>query len=98
MNHPSVDEISLASILHALGDDTRLTIAKVIYASDQPITCSQAVADIKNLAISTRSHCFKILREGGVIQSVKQGRDCLNTIRLDEIEQKFPGVLQALLA
>ncbi len=98
MEHPPINNISLASILHALGDTNRLTIAKAIYNSNSPLTCTQAVKGMTNLAVSTRSHCFKILREGGVIHSDKHGRDCLNTIRLDEIEQKFPGVLSTLLS
>lgn len=95
--HPSITNITLAEILNALGDAARLQIARNLYRTSQPLTCTQAVQNIANLPLSTRSHCFKVLREGGIIRSDKQGRECYNTLRLSEIEQTYPGLLKAVL-
>lgn len=95
--HPPLSKIEMSDILRALGDSTRLHIARTLYGADQPLTCQQAVSDIKNLPVSSRSHCFHVLREGGVILSEIQGRECLNTIRSDELEKKFPGLLKTIL-
>lgn len=93
--HPS---INLADILYALGDATRLQIARNLYAAQQPLTCTEAVQSIDDLAVSTRSHCFKVLRERGVIVSEMKGRECFNSLRQTEIERRYPGLLRAVLA
>lgn len=96
--HPSFDEITLSGILYALGDPVRLRIAQKLFAAPGPLTCSEAVSDIPGLAISTRSHCFKILREKGVLVSEVRGREHYNQLRLQEIEAKYPTVLPAILS
>ena len=96
--HPKTDDLSLPRVLHALGDPVRLRIAQTIYRASKPLTCSEAVENIDNLAISTRSHCFKLLRESGVLHSDKQGREHYNIIRTEELEEKFPGLIQSILS
>ena len=96
LQHPPT--ITLTALLHALGDPTRLHIARALFAADRPLTCQEAVKDITNLPVSTRSHCYKILREGGVIRAEKQGRACYNTLRRAEIEAQWPGLLATLLS
>ncbi len=95
--HPAIDDISMPSILHALGDPVRLQIARTLYTANKPLTCQDGVRNIAGLAVSTRSHCYNLLREGGIIRADKQGRECYNTIRREEIEHKYPGLLDILL-
>lgn len=90
------DEPKLNDILYALSDAVRFDIARTIYRSAQPLTCTQATAHIADLPISSRSHCFKILREKGIIRTDIQGREHLNSIRTQEIDARYPGLLQAI--
>ncbi|WP_206781197.1 ArsR/SmtB family transcription factor, partial [Escherichia coli] len=49
------------------------------------------------LAPSTISHHHRILRESGLIRSEKRGVAVVNSVRRDEIEARFPGLLAAIL-
>ncbi len=93
--HPSVDDIYLEGVLYALADATRLAIVRKLMSVAQPVNCS--MASPKGSPKSTLSHHYKVLRESGVIRSEKRGTEIFNSVRYDEIEKKFPGVLQAIL-
>ncbi len=97
LESPPMEMVTMASILHALGDETRLQIARNLYVAGRPLTCQEGVKGIPSLPISTRSHCYKLLREGGVMKAKKQGRECYGVLRLQEIERKYPGLLKAIL-
>lgn len=91
--HPTANQITLAGVLYALGDPARLHIVEVLaIEGEQPCSAFNC-----NLAKSTVSHHFKILRESGVIYSRKSGTQHLNSLRRDELEELFPGVLEAVL-
>lgn len=91
--HPTPDQITLTGVLYALGDPARLNIVKMLAEQgEQP--CSSLNC---NLAKSTVSHHFKILRESGVICSRKSGTQHLNSLRREDLDQRFPGVLDAIL-
>jgi DNA-binding transcriptional ArsR family regulator len=47
---------------------------------------------------STCTHHFKVLREAGVIQQRQEGTSRLNTLRRDDLEARFPGLLETVLA
>ncbi|ESA36373.1 transcriptional regulator [Leptolyngbya sp. Heron Island J] len=91
--HPNPEQITLAGVLYALGDPVRLEIVQLLAAGGE-YACSAFDCD---LAKSTVSHHFKILRESGVIYARKSGTQHLNSLRRDELEQLFPGVLNAVL-
>ena len=91
--HPGVDDITLDGILHALADPVRRNIVKAL-KDGQALNCSKTC---DKLAPSTISFHYKILREAGLIRSEKKGVEVLNTLRCDEVERKFPGLLPAIL-
>ncbi|HYG83661.1 MAG TPA: winged helix-turn-helix domain-containing protein [Verrucomicrobiae bacterium] len=95
--HPDIATVTLEDVLYALSDSVRLQIVKALHTAEQPLTCTEAAKSIEGLAISTRSHSFKILRERGVIYSRQQGRECYSTVRLEELEQRFPKVVSTIL-
>ncbi|MEL6222141.1 MAG: helix-turn-helix transcriptional regulator [Cyanobacteria bacterium J06627_8] len=92
--HPNPEQITLAGVLYALGDPARLDIVKLL-AQQGEQSCSAFTC---NLAKSTISHHFKILREAGVIYSRKSGTQHLNSLRRDDLEARFPGLLDTILA
>ncbi|MNV80509.1 hypothetical protein D3C71_1741180 [compost metagenome] len=38
-----------------------------------------------------------MLRSAGLVHTVKSGTQYLNTLRCDDLEQRFPGLLRAIL-
>jgi DNA-binding transcriptional ArsR family regulator len=94
---PSIEDVTLPGILYALGDPTRLQIALNLFNSHNALTCMAAVAGIDDLAVSSRSHHFGILRQTGIIHSEKKGRETYNSLRIQELEAKFPHVVMSIL-
>jgi DNA-binding transcriptional ArsR family regulator len=91
--HPHPKDISLAGVLYALGDPIRLEIVKVLAVKgEQP--CSGFDLGI---AKSTMSHHFRVLRESGAIYCRKEGTQHLNSLRRQELDELFPGLLDAIL-
>ena len=96
--HPSLDDISVEGILHALSDPVRAHILARILRADGAQTCS-AFLEVSNRHIpkSTLSQHFKVLREAGLIRSERAGVEMRNTSRCTEIETRFPGLIAAIV-
>jgi DNA-binding transcriptional ArsR family regulator len=92
--HPQRDEIELAAVLHALSDPVRLKIVAALASSEGEPTCGSFDVPVTK---STCTHHFKVLREAGVIQQRQQGTTRLNTLRRDDLEDRFPGLLATIL-
>ena len=91
--HPNADQITIAGVLYALGDPVRLEIVTLLAKQgEQPCSAFNC-----NLAKSTISHHFKILRESGIIYSRKSGTQHLNSLRREDLDGRFPGLLDAVL-
>jgi DNA-binding transcriptional ArsR family regulator len=91
--HPAKSQITLANVLFALSDPTRLRIVKAISEYDQMNCC-----DIElNLSKSTASRHFRVLREAGVIRMEPHGVVCNNSLRRHDLEECFPGLLDSVL-
>jgi DNA-binding transcriptional ArsR family regulator len=85
--------LDLATILHALSDPIRLLIVAKL-ADGQEHTCGSFGLPI---AKSTSSHHFRVLREAGIVQQRIDGKCRLNRLRAEQLEQRFPGLLDAVL-
>ena len=94
--HPSCEDLSLPTILYALGDPLRLRIVGQLAALDEAISCGD-IDVVKEVAKSTGSHHFKVLREAGLIRMVPQGRRVLVSLRSEDLEARFPGLLETIL-
>ncbi|MCM3136172.1 helix-turn-helix transcriptional regulator [Paenibacillus sp. RRE4] len=93
LHHPQVADIELSSVLYALSDPTRLGIvAESARSGEQP--CSHFHARVVK---STMSHHIRTLREAGVIRVRVQGTQHFITLRSEDLEERFPGLLQPLL-
>ncbi|MEH2014719.1 ArsR/SmtB family transcription factor [Nostoc sp.] len=96
--HPPLESVQVESILHALADRVRVAIFMDISASECPLTCSTFLKiHEKPIPKSTLSLHFRILREAGLIRSVRQGVEMHNTSRCKEIDSLFPGLLQSIV-
>jgi DNA-binding transcriptional ArsR family regulator len=97
--HPSIDDIRLEAILHALSDPERVKIFSEIAGAPCAMTCGVfSNAGARVIPKSSLSQHFKVLREAGLIRSEREGVEMRNTSRCGEIDQRFPGLLAAILA
>src|ERR1700751_4206279 len=96
--HPSIDEVTVEGILHALSDPVRVAIYADIVAQECSQNCSTflTVSD-KTIPKSTLSQHFRALREAGVIRGERRGVETHNTSRCTELEQRFPGLIRAIV-
>jgi DNA-binding transcriptional ArsR family regulator len=96
--HPSLEDITVEGILHALSDPIRVAIYADIVAQECSHNCSMflTVSD-KAIPKSTLSQHFKVLREAGLIRGERHGVEMHNTSRCEEIQERFPGLLQAII-
>ena len=98
LSHPQVDDIRLEAILHALSDPVRAAIFIQVASADCAQTCTAlAGAACHAVPKSTLSQHFKVLREAGLIRSERQGVEMRNTARCAEVNERFPGLLPAIL-
>jgi len=93
--HPEAGDIELTEVLFALSDPSRLAIVQQLASGSAGELNCQAVGG--DLAKSTRSHHLKTLREAGVIRSTPQGRERLISLRREDLDARFPGLLDAVL-
>jgi DNA-binding transcriptional ArsR family regulator len=94
ITHPAREQIELASVLHALSDPMRLRIVAALASGEQPVTCGSIHLPVTK---STCTHHFKVLREAGVIRQRQDGTTRLNSLRRDDLEARFPGLLETVL-
>jgi DNA-binding transcriptional ArsR family regulator len=93
LEQPAIQEVQLSDVLHALSDPTRLEIVRDL-AADGERQCGSF--DL-GLTKATRSHHFKVLREAGLTNTRLAGTARYVTLRRDELDAKFPGLVEAVL-
>lgn len=97
--HPSIEDITVEGILYALSDPIRVAIYADIATQECTHSCSAFLTiSEKTIPKSTLSQHFRVLREAGLIRSERHGVEVHNTSRCTEIEQRFPGLLWAIVS
>lgn len=93
LRHPSKKDLSLPQVLYALSDPIRLEIVQRLAQNG-----AQACGTL-NLPVSksTATHHFRVLREAGVIRMDPAGARYLNSLRKNDLDERFPGLLDAVL-
>jgi DNA-binding transcriptional ArsR family regulator len=86
-------DLELATVLHALSDPIRLKIVASL-ADDNEWTCGSFDLPI---AKSTKSHHLRVLGEAGIVSRRVDGKCRMIKLRRGEMEQRFPGLLEAVL-
>ncbi|WP_147917857.1 ArsR/SmtB family transcription factor [Ruania zhangjianzhongii] len=92
--HPDLDEVALTTVLAALSDPLRLGLVRLL---SDGVERQWGELDAP-VAKSTLSHHLKVLRSSGVTRTRDEGTRCYVHLRADDLEQRFPGLLQSLLA
>ncbi|MCX4090968.1 ArsR/SmtB family transcription factor [Nocardia sp. alder85J] len=92
--HPERDQILLENVLSALGNPLRLRIVRVLAETGER-PCGSI---LDGLSKSTLTHHWRVLRDSGVIWQRPAGRENLLSLRREDLDARFPGMLDVLLA
>jgi DNA-binding transcriptional ArsR family regulator len=95
LEHPASDDLELGAVLHALSDPQRLRIVRILAEDPEPRPCGTFGLEVSK---STATHHFRVLREAGIIEQRIGGTARFNTLRRDDLEKRFPGLLDAVLS
>jgi DNA-binding transcriptional ArsR family regulator len=93
VQHPAIDDIALPAVLHALSDPMRLRIVREL-AETGACNCGAFSVPV---AKSTLSHHLKVLREAGVTLTEPEGTQRVVSLRAEDLNARFPGLLDAVL-
>jgi DNA-binding transcriptional ArsR family regulator len=96
LTHPDLADVELSGVLFALSDPSRLDLVRQL-AEQGPLTVAQCQATDPDVPKSTFSHHLKTLREAGLIRNEPAGRQRTITLRRAELDERFPGLLSAVL-
>ncbi|AHM78646.1 Transcriptional regulator, ArsR family protein [Klebsiella pneumoniae 30660/NJST258_1] len=93
-NHPEREQIRLENVLSALGNPLRLEIIRTL-ADGSELSCNALRQE--EVAKSTMTHHWRVLRDSGVIWQRPQGRENMISLRREDLDARFPGLLDTLL-
>lgn len=93
--HPNPDQISLANVLAVLGDQTRLAIVCYLARNEGvAMSCGQFLDFGSKTNLSY--HLAK-LREAGITKTEVSGTSRLISLRRDDLDSRFPGLLDSIV-
>ncbi|KHN51895.1 ArsR/SmtB family transcription factor [Pectobacterium fontis] len=92
--HPVPDEFTLERVLYALSDPVRMEIVRHLAAKGEA-TCSELDGGRPKSSVS---HHFRVLRDSGLLHTTSSGTTHINRLRRNEMQQRFPGLLDAILS
>jgi DNA-binding transcriptional ArsR family regulator len=95
-SHPAMSAIALPAVMQALSDPCRLAIVReLLDAKGRALACNEVRL---NISKATRSHHFEVLRAAGMIRTKMDGTKCMTSLRLSELNKRFPGLLKLIAA
>jgi DNA-binding transcriptional ArsR family regulator len=92
--HPPRDQIQPHDLFAALGHPLRLQVVHTLAEVGEQ-RCGSLVPGVPT---STLTHHWRVLREGGVIWQRPSGRELMLSLRRQDLDARFPGLLDAILA
>lgn len=96
LDQPATRDLELTTVLQALGDPMRLRIVRELAGcEDGERTCGSIDLGISK---ATRSHHFRVLREAGITNTRVEGTHRHVSLRRADLDERFPGLLDAILA
>ncbi|MFD2205520.1 ArsR/SmtB family transcription factor [Kiloniella antarctica] len=93
--HPSLEEMELSVIFNALSDPLRRHVIGELAVAPRETerTCASFKLPVSK---ATLTHHFRILREAGFIRQVNRGNSRAACLRMEDIDLKFPGLLDLI--
>jgi DNA-binding transcriptional ArsR family regulator len=95
LDAPALDVVDFGAVLAALADPLRRQVVVALLKRGGEHACSSFGLPV---AKSTRTHHWRVLREAGLIRQRDLGNGSAVSLRRDEIDERFPGLLDAVLA
>ncbi|MFG2222287.1 ArsR/SmtB family transcription factor [Streptomyces sp. NPDC048644] len=98
LRNPPAQDIRITDVLEALSHPLRLLVVQRLAAHEregQETSCGEVLPEISK---STASHHWRVLRESGVVHQHRDGRRLLLYLRRADLDARFPGVLDGILA
>ncbi len=94
IRHPEVDALDLATIMRTVGDPVRLAIVREL-RDGRERACGDLQATL-GIPASTGSYHLKLLREAGVTRTRAEGTTRWISLRREDLEARFPGLVAVL--
>ncbi|MFD6895493.1 ArsR/SmtB family transcription factor [Rhodococcus sp. NPDC060086] len=93
---PPAEAIRLERVMGVLAEPLRLTVVRRLLLSSEEFdqTCGWFGFDRPK---STLTHHFKALREAGVITQRQYGLERRSRVRLEDLNARFPGLIDLVL-
>jgi DNA-binding transcriptional ArsR family regulator len=92
--HPLTSAFDLPTIMRTVGDPVRLEIVRIL-ADDRARPCTE-VSTAMGLPVSTCSYHLRLLREAGITRTRAEGTQRLISLRRDDLDERFPGLVDVL--
>lgn len=81
--HPDREALRIEAVLAALDHPVRLRVVRELAANEE-MTCGEVLPDV---AKSSASHHWRVLREGGVVEQRREGRHLYLHLRRADLVQ-----------
>jgi DNA-binding transcriptional ArsR family regulator len=94
---PARDDLDLPGVLAALADPARLATVRLLSEAGEE-SCARILEESQlSCSKSTMSHHLKVLREAGLTRTRVEGARRYVSLRREDLEARFPGLLDAVL-
>ncbi len=94
LHHPKREDLRVEAVLFALADPVRLDIVRQLDDGHADMACLAFELPVSK---STSTHHFRVLREAGLIRQDRHGTEIRNSLRREDLDARFPGLLAAVL-
>ncbi|WP_127503003.1 ArsR/SmtB family transcription factor [Actinoplanes solisilvae] len=91
--HPDPDEMNLTEVMSALSDPIRVGLIRLLSDGEER-GWGLLRAPVSK---STLSHHLRVLRSAGLTRTRMEGTRCFVVLRRDDVQSRFPGLLDAVL-
>jgi DNA-binding transcriptional ArsR family regulator len=86
--------LDVVTVLHALADPVRLEMVRQLADCKSELSCGQIEVPVTK---STATHHLKVLTGAGITAEREQGTRKFVSLRCEELEARFPGLLASVL-
>lgn len=84
----------ITTLLQALADPVRMEVVRILANAPGPVSCGNFGVGVTK---STLTHHFRVLRDAGVIDGRYVGTRKLISLRREDVDSAYPGLLASLL-
>jgi DNA-binding transcriptional ArsR family regulator len=94
--HPSAAQLELSTILRTCGEPIRLELIRTLADAGAELRSGELTGAV-GLPTSTCSYHLKLLRQAGVTRTRAAGTERYISLRRDDLDARFPGLVDVLL-